>query len=127
MKKLFVTYLYIQVYQNKFAIQILDKNGLHETFLPEENFTTKRLLVGNFKAAEDCLSKAIKRMLPKMFIAMKRAAVIIQPMEMNEGGLSEVEERVLNELAYGSGASKVALHNGDTLTAKEAIDKINAL
>lgn len=55
-----MTYLYIQVLKNKFIIQILDNSESRETFLPEKNFTTKRLLVGNFSAAQDCLSKAYK-------------------------------------------------------------------
>ena len=51
----------------------------------------------------------------------------MHPMEMYEGGLSEVEERILNELAFSAGAIKVALHTGATLTAKEAKHKINDL
>ena len=122
-----MTYLYIQVLENKFIIQVLDNNESREIFLPEKNFTTKRLLVGDFSAAQDCLSKAIKRLAPKRLFTRKTAAVVMHPMEMYEGGLSEVEERILNELAFSSGAIKVALHTGATLTAKEAKHKINNL
>ena len=127
MKRLFVTNLYIQVLKNKFIIQILDNSESRETFLPAKNFTTKRLLVGNFSAAQDCLSKAIKRLVPKKLFTRKKAAVVMHPMEMDEGGLSEVEERILNELAFSSGAIKVALHIGETLTAEAARHKINDL
>ena len=65
MKNLLMTNLCIQVLKNKFIIQILDNNESREIFLPEKNFTTKRLLVGNFSAAQDCLSKAIKRLVHK--------------------------------------------------------------
>ena len=122
-----MTYLYIQVLENKFIIQVLDNNESREIFLPEKNFTTKRLLVGDFSAAQDCLSKAIKRLAPKRLFTRKTAAVVMHPMEMYKGGLSEVEERILNELAFSSGAIKVALHTGATLTAKEAKHKINDL
>jgi|TARA_B110000037_G_scaffold94426_2_gene110907 rod shape-determining protein MreB len=122
-----MTYLYIQVLENKFIIQVLDNNESREIFLPEKNFTTKRLLVGDFSAAQDCLSKAIKRLAPKKLFTRKTAAVVMNPMEMYKGGLSEVEERILNELAFSSGAIKVALHTGATLTAKEAKHKINDL
>ena len=122
-----MTYLYIQVLENKFIIQVLDNNESREIFLPEKNFSTKRLLVGDFSAAQDCLSKAIKRLAPKKLFTRKTAAVVMHPMEMYEGGLSEVEERILNELAFSSGAIKVALHTGATLTAKEAKHKINDL
>ena len=120
-----MTYLYVQVLENKFIIQVLDNNVSREIFLPEKNFTTKRLLVGDFSAAQDCLSKAIKRLAPKKLFTRKTAAVVMNPMEMYKGGLSEVEERILNELAFSSGAIKVALHTGATLTAKEAKHKIN--
>jgi hypothetical protein len=122
-----MTYLYIQVLENKFIIQVLDNNESREIFLPEKNFTTKRLLVGDFSEAQDCLSKAIKRLAPKKLFTRKTAAVVMHPMEMYEGGLSEIEERILNELAFSSGAIKVALHTGATLTAKEAKHKINDL
>ena len=122
-----MTYLYIQVLENKFIIQVLDNNESREIFLPEKNFTTKRLLVGDFSEAQDCLSKAIKRLAPKKLFTRKTAAVVMNPMEMYKGGLSEVEERILNELAFSSGAIKVALHTGATLTAKEAKHKINDL
>ena len=122
-----MTYLYVQVLENKFIIQVLDNNESREIFLPEKNFTTKRLLVGDFSAAQDCLSKAIKRLAPKKLFTRKTAAVVMNPMEMYKGGLSEVEERILNELAFSSGAIKVALHTGATLTAKEAKHKINDL
>ena len=122
-----MTYLYIQVLENKFIIQVLDNNESREIFLPEKNFTTKRLLVGDFSAAQDCLSKAIKRLAPKKLFTRKTAAVVMHPMEMYEGGLSEVEERILNELAFSSGAIKVALHTGATLKAKEAKHKLNDL
>ena len=122
-----MTYLYVQVLENKFIIQVLDNNESREIFLPEKNFTTKRLLVGDFSAAQDCLSKAIKRLAPKKLFTRKTAAVVMHPMEMYEGGLSEAEERILNELAFSSGAIKVALHTGATLTAKEAKHKINDL
>ena len=122
-----MTYLYVQVLENKFIMQVLDNNESREIFLPEKNFTTKRLLVGDFSAAQDCLSKAIKRLAPKKLFTRKTAAVVMNPMEMYKGGLSEVEERILNELAFSSGAIKVALHTGATLTAKEAKHKINDL
>ena len=122
-----MTYLYIQVLENKFIIQVLDNNESREIFLPEKNFTTKRLLVGDFSAAQDCLSKVIKRLAPIKLFTRKTAAVVMNPMEMYKGGLSEVEERILNELAFSSGAIKVALHTGATLTAKEAKHKINDL
>jgi rod shape-determining protein MreB len=41
--------------------------------------------------------------------------VIIHPMEKLEGGVSEIECRVYQELALGAGARKVYIHVGEEL------------
>ena len=74
-----MTYLYIQVLENKFIIQVLDNSESREIFLPEKNFTTKRLLVGDFSAAQDCLSKAMKRLAPKKLFTRKELNSIVVP------------------------------------------------
>ena len=51
--------------------------------------------------------------------------VLIQPLEMLEGGLSEVEERVLKEIAIGAGASKVVVWVGRELSDAEVREKLN--
>jgi rod shape-determining protein MreB and related proteins len=64
-------------------------------------------------------------MLPKGFIT-KSPQVVIQPVAMIEGGLSEVEERIFKELALGSGAFKVVLHVGAELSDSEAVALIGS-
>jgi hypothetical protein len=44
---------------------------------------------------------------------------------MAEGGLSEVEERVLKEVAIGAGASKVVVWVGRELSDGEVREKLN--
>jgi len=44
---------------------------------------------------------------------------------MTEGGLSEVEERVLRELAMCAGASKVVVWVGHELSDAEVKEKLN--
>ncbi|MBA6390965.1 hypothetical protein H4J38_09285 [Colwellia sp. BRX10-3] len=73
------------------------------TFHSKEPFTTTRLLIGKFFVAESCLKNAVKEFGAIGFF--KRAPkIIIQPHEFLEGGLSEVEDRVLREIALGAGA-----------------------
>jgi hypothetical protein len=51
--------------------------------------------------------------------------VVIQPLEMTEGGLSEIEERVFRELAIGAGAAKVIVWLGHELSDSEVRGKLD--
>jgi len=51
--------------------------------------------------------------------------VLIQPLEMTEGGLSEVEDRLFRELALGAGARKVVIWVGKELSVIEAQEKLD--
>lgn len=124
-KKLFTNDLYIKVDRNKFEAKNLSVGGLWESSYAEKPFTTERLLVGIFTEAEPALTKLVKKVLPKGFIT-KSPQVVIHPVAMVDGGLSEVEERIFKELALGSGAIKVFLHVGHELSDSEAIKLIHS-
>ncbi|WP_041737212.1 hypothetical protein [Colwellia psychrerythraea] len=124
-KKLFTVDLYIKVRKNRFEAKNLSSSGSWETIQSEHPFTTERLLVGTFSAAESALTKLIKSVTPRSFFK-KSPQIIIQPMELLDGGLSEVEERIFKELALGSGAFKVILHTGSELTDSEAMQLIRS-
>jgi len=126
MRNLFFTDLYVKVHENKFEIKNISENGSWVSGCPDAPYTTDRLLVGTFSAAEPALRKLIKRVRPKSWIK-KSARVVIHPMSKFEGGLSEVEQRLLKELALGAGAFKVALHVGYELTDSEAIKLLDSL
>lgn len=123
MKHLFSVPLYIKVYKNSFVIRNVSAKSPERRFSAAQAFSTKRLLVGNFTQAETCLQQAIENLVPKRFIP-RPIAVLIQPMEMIEGGLSQIEERILNELALGAGAYKVVLWVGRELADNEALKKL---
>lgn len=82
-------------------------------------FTTTRLLAGNFEVAHNLLSKLLKELGAVGFFK-RRPKLLIQPLEMTEGGLSMVEKRVFLELGMGSGARSVKLHVGPRLSTQEA-------
>ncbi len=91
----------------------------------EASFTTTRLLVGQFKPAEELLTNLLADVKSKGFFApMPR--LLIQPLEMVEGGLSEVEERVFFELGTSAGARHVKVHVGAKLSLQAAIEVLNA-
>lgn len=88
-------------------------------------FTTARLLVGDFKVAEDLLTKLLKEVQATSYFSA-RPRMLIQPLEMTEGGLSPVEERVFLELGGGAGARHVKLHLGPKLDRQAALAAISA-
>jgi len=124
-KKLFTTDLYIKVRKNRFEAKNLSSNGGWESIHSDLPFTTDRLLVGTFSAAEPALTKLVKR-INAGGLFKKSPKVVIQPMELIEGGLSEVEERIFKELALGAGAFKVVIHIGSELTDNEAVQLIRS-
>ena len=53
-----------------------------------------------------------------------RPLVVIQPMEIVGNEISEVEERILMELALGSGAYEAVVWKGHQLTDTEVVEKL---
>jgi len=114
--------LYIKVKTNSFEIRNIQA-GTNVSVISKEPFTTERLLVGQFCIAEKELKKGIKNIIGNSFLLSKFNA-IIQPIDKTEGGLSEVEERVLLEVATGAGARTVSVWVGHELSDQEVIEKL---
>ena len=85
----------LKIYINKIELSIGSK-VISES--PTEPFTTQRLLVGNFDTAWRCIISAEKQLSIKGLFKRK-PKVIVEPKEMVEGGISQVEERIFQELA----------------------------
>ncbi len=115
--------LYVRVRKNQFRIRSLESMA-EATFDAQPPFTTARLLIGQFKAAESVLKRAVKEM-SKGGIFTVSPQVLVQPLEMLDGGLSEIEERVLKEVAMSAGASKVVVWVGRELSDAEVREKLN--
>ena len=119
--KLFTNIFYIKIYKNKFVVKnILDNNEL--AISATQPFTTSRLLVGEFMEAEKLLTEALKQASKEKWFSPS-PVIIIQPMEMIEGGLSSIESRAIRELAFAAGAQKVLVWEGHALSNKEVIEK----
>lgn len=93
---LFKSNIYVKVYKNKFIVRNIDKN-IEVVLSAIEPFTTTRLLVGEFNGAEALLKEALKKLYKDNFLSPS-PIIVIQPMEMIEGGLSSVEDRILTEI-----------------------------
>lgn len=124
LSKLFTNDIYIKVSENRFEAKNLSANGGWESIVPDQPFTTDRLLVGTFSSAEPALTSLLKSISGNGIIK-KSANVVIHPLTKVEAGLSEVEERIFRELALGAGAFKVTLHVGPELTDSEALQLIH--
>jgi rod shape-determining protein MreB len=119
---MFFSTVYIQVRKNQFHLRRLESDT-ELTVVALEPFTTSRCLIGQFCLAEKLLQGAIKRLPKNRFLAVA-LRIVIHPVEMVEGGLSEVEERVFREIALGARASKVLVWVGDALSDAEVRDKL---
>jgi rod shape-determining protein MreB and related proteins len=109
--------VYVVVKRNQFRVRHIE-SSTEAAFEAQPPFSTPRLLIGQFQAAESLLKRAVKQMAKSGFLSVS-PQVVIHPLEMLDGGLSEVEERVLREVAMGAGASKVVVWVGPQLTDAE--------
>jgi hypothetical protein len=110
--------IYARIYANRIRVRNLE-NGIEVDLRSEAPFTTKRLLVGEFSKAERLLKNGLRKVHKGTF--SPSPIILIQPMEMVEGGLSEVEERLFKELAAGAGARRVLIWIGHELSDHEAL------
>jgi hypothetical protein len=90
-------------------------------------FSSSRLLVADFNAAQILLRAILDDFVPSWWIVSQGIEVVIQAMEMYEGGLSPVECRALDDLARHAGAYKVVICDGYvTLSNKDALQKLKS-
>ena len=66
-------------------------------------------MIGDFIAAERCLKRALMEMNVFSIFNFRKPVLLIHPKELLEGGLSEIEKRILLEMGYGAGAKKVVV------------------
>jgi rod shape-determining protein MreB len=117
----FSTDFYVRVTRDLFRVKNL-KSGREVQGVPEKPFTTVRMLVGEFGWADRAFKAAFEKAGGTSFLASPR--VLIHPLEMVEGGLSQIEDRVLQELALGAGAKKCVVWIGAELSDAEAAAKL---
>ena len=110
---LFSLHVYLQVRENRMVLRILDRAAIAD-IRAKTPFSTDRLLVGDFLAAERCLSECVKAVGGLPWIGIPQ--VVAHPLEKVQGGLSPVEERCLLELVDTAlGRSKTRIWVGDVL------------
>jgi rod shape-determining protein MreB and related proteins len=95
-----------EIYLNRIVVEY---DGEQRTFTPERPFSNTRMLVADFAAAERCLKSALAEMKVFGIFSFLHPKLCIHPMEKTEGGLAEVEKRILVEVGRGAGAKKVEI------------------
>jgi rod shape-determining protein MreB len=115
--------VYVRVKRNQLHVRHIESDS-EVAVDAQPPFTTARLLIGQFLVAESLLKQALKQVSASRFFSVA-PKVLIQPLEMADGGLSEVEERVLREVAMGAGATKVVVWVGAQLNDAEVKAKVN--
>ncbi len=120
--RLFSGTIYVKVYKNRFYIRHIEEKSDVVVSSPEP-FSTTRLLIGEFSKAQNALKEGIRQVHLGMWFAPS-PVVLIQPMELIEGGLSEIEVRILKEVAMGAGGRSVVVWVGHELTDQEVLNKV---
>lgn len=100
-------------------------SGTELEVTPASPFTTARLLVGEFNVAEQALKNGIRQVMGGGWFRPS-PRVVMHQVEMTEGGLSQVETKILQELAIGAGAMKVEVWTGADLSDGEVKAKLGA-
>jgi rod shape-determining protein MreB len=118
---MFTQSFYVQVRENRFQVRNI-ANSLSLQRQASPGFSHPRMLVGDFSAAQASLKSLLAEARGSGLILS--TAVVIHPLEKIEGGLSQIEERMLHELAVGAGASKVVVWVGDPLSDAEVAAKL---
>lgn len=104
---------YVQVFRNRMVVSIPERDIRVEGL---GDFSHPRMLVGKFPEAEQLLARLLQDAYGKSLLS-PRPVVTVHPKEMLEGGLTDIEERVMKELALGAGAREAKVWLGEDLAA----------
>jgi hypothetical protein len=113
--------LYIQVRENRFEVRNVDV-GRAVQHHASPGFSHPRMLVGDFTLAQSCLKSLVAQARGSGFVLS--VAALVHPLEKIEGGLTQVEERLFEELAIGAGVSRAVVWIGAPLSDAEVVAKL---
>lgn len=119
---IFKSEIYARIHRNRISLRLIRKNKNLEAS-SEQPFTSHRLLVGDFTTAERLLAKLVKDLIGSSWFAPS-PSILVHPVEMVEGGLSQVEERLFLELGLGARGRKVKVYVGPELNDQAVIEKL---
>ncbi|MBQ4773745.1 hypothetical protein F9U44_19775 [Pectobacterium versatile] len=117
-----MTILYIQIRKNKMVVR--DPETSQELSDSSQVFSNSRLLVADSFRAEKVLQDLADKFIKRSWFKFGQDVLIIHALEMNEGGLSQVEERILQEIAVAASprARLIVIESSQTLVDAELIE-----
>ncbi|WP_405077975.1 YjaA family stress response protein [Pectobacterium versatile] len=117
-----MTTLYIQIRKNKMVVR--DPETSQELSDSSQVFSNSRLLVADFFRAEKVLQNLADKFIKRSWFKFSQDVLIIHALEMNEGGLSQVEERILQEIAVAVSprARLIVIESSQALVDAELIE-----
>lgn len=117
--------LYIQIRKNQIILRDVERK---KEVSGRGHFSNTRLLIAEFFQAEKVLFDLIQQIYPRTWrntlMRTRRFDIVVSALEMNEGGLSQVEERILQEVVAGATAMKyrrLKLHAQTTPLSDSAV------
>lgn len=112
--------VYVQIHKNQFDMKYIEEQK--ETSLTAfPSFSTQRMLVGEYGVAEHLFKKGIKELIGSVWIP-PMFRIVMHPVEMVEGGLCQVEDRILNQLASSMQPRTIKVHVGDELGDEDVLN-----
>lgn len=102
--------IYVKIFADRFVLKNMASSEVLE-IRRDPKFGSPRTLIGHFTSAD----KEFREGLKKVRRGLMAPWVLMHPMELIEGGVTQVESRALIELAAGSGARRVAVWQGKEL------------
>lgn len=98
--------IYVQVFQSRFMVRNIDSGASVET-ARDQSFASPRMLIADFTVAEFQLKQAVKQVRR----GLRAPQMILHPMELIEGGVTQVEYRAFVELGMGAGAWRIGVYS----------------
>jgi rod shape-determining protein MreB and related proteins len=105
--------LYVRISVDRIDVRNV-RAGRESGEVADPAFSTQRLLIGQFMLAQELLRGTVRAVLGPWPFRTRR--FVMHPLERLEGGLSQVEERVLEELAAGVGSRRTVVWVGEALS-----------
>ena len=115
--------LYVKLWKDE--IEIIDvEKGKRIREKSSISFSNSRLLIANFEVAEEFFKKVFLK-LKKDYKIKRYNSILVHPMELVEGGISETEKRIFLESFERVGGKLVLIWNGQELSNTEVLKKLN--
>ena len=86
-------------------------------------FSNQRLAIAHFMVAAEALKKGAYEVYPKSFFRVL-PVIIMHQIFNSEGGLCEIEERILREAALSAGTKQVFIWQGQPLSSSQLENKV---